>query len=64
LSFINHAEINKSKFDFEGTKANGVKDKKNLINTAFLFERTIFGAENTFRLIAQVYPNGIQAQWL
>jgi hypothetical protein len=28
LSFINHAEINKSKFDFEGTKANGVKDKK------------------------------------
>jgi hypothetical protein len=37
LSFINHAEINKCKFDFEGTKATGVKDKKNLINTAFLY---------------------------
>jgi hypothetical protein len=37
LSFINHAEINKNKFDFEGTKATGVKDKKNLINTAFLY---------------------------
>ncbi|MFQ3173157.1 MAG: hypothetical protein ACI9WT_000764 [Flavobacterium sp.] len=37
LSFINHAEINKSNFDFEGTRVNGVKNKKNLINTAFLY---------------------------
>jgi hypothetical protein len=49
LSFINHAEINKSKFDFEGTKANGVKDKKKKsYKHSLLFERTIFGAENTF----------------
>jgi hypothetical protein len=37
LSFITHSEINKNNFDFEGTKVNGVKDKKNLINTAFLY---------------------------
>ncbi|MGO4817023.1 C40 family peptidase [Flavobacterium sp. W22_SRS_FP1] len=37
LSFINHPEMNKGNFDFEGTKVNGVKDKKNLIKTAFLY---------------------------
>jgi hypothetical protein len=37
LSFINHKEINKSNFDFEGTKVTGIKNKKNLLNTAFLY---------------------------
>jgi len=37
LSFINNNEINVSNFYFEGTKVNGIKDKKELINTAFLY---------------------------
>jgi hypothetical protein len=37
LSFINYPEMNEGNFDFEGTKVNGVKDKKNLIKTAFLY---------------------------
>jgi hypothetical protein len=37
LSFINHKEINRSNFDFEGTKVTGIKNKKNLLNTAFLY---------------------------
>lgn len=37
ISFISNEAINTSNFDFEGTKVNGVKDKKQLINTAFLY---------------------------
>ncbi|HEY4617438.1 MAG TPA: C40 family peptidase [Flavobacterium sp.] len=37
LSFIDHDEINTTNFDFEGTKVQGIKDKKNLIDTAFLY---------------------------
>ena len=37
LSFINNNEINTRGFYFEGTKVNGIKDKKELINTAFLY---------------------------
>jgi hypothetical protein len=37
LSFINHNEININNYDFEGNKTNGIKDKKHLINTAYLY---------------------------
>jgi hypothetical protein len=37
LSFLNHPEINVSNFEFEGTKINGIKPKKNIINTAFMY---------------------------
>lgn len=37
VSFLTNDTINANGFAFEGTKINGVKDKKNLINTAFLY---------------------------
>lgn len=37
LSFLNHSEINTSNYSFEGNKTNGIKDKKYLITTAFLY---------------------------
>ncbi|MGA9639221.1 NlpC/P60 family protein [Flavobacterium sp.] len=37
LSFLYNNEINTSGYEFEGNKANGVKNKSNLINTAYLF---------------------------
>ncbi len=37
LSFLNHDEINTNHFIFEGIKITGIKAKKELINTAFLF---------------------------
>ncbi|MFV5696162.1 NlpC/P60 family protein [Flavobacterium sp. LB3P122] len=37
VSFLNYNEINTSNFDFEGTKISGIKTKKGLINTAFLY---------------------------
>jgi hypothetical protein len=37
LSFLNHSEINTVNFDFEGTKISGIKPKKELINTAFMY---------------------------
>jgi hypothetical protein len=37
LSFLNHNEINTSNFNFEGTKISGVKPKKELIDTAFMY---------------------------
>lgn len=37
LAFLNYNEINTSNFDFEGTKSNGIKPKKDLINTAFMY---------------------------
>jgi len=37
LSFLNHSDINTSNFDFEGTKISGIKSKKCLLNTAFMY---------------------------
>jgi hypothetical protein len=37
LSFLNHNEINTTNFEFEGNKTNGIKDKKHLISTAYLY---------------------------
>lgn len=37
LSFLNHADINISNFNFEGTKTSGVKNKNNILNTAFMY---------------------------
>jgi hypothetical protein len=50
LSFINHEEINTSNFDFEGTKVHGIKDKKHLINTAFLYSNApyLWGGKTPF----------------
>ena len=36
LSFLNHADINVSGFDFEGMRISGVKPKSNSINTSFM----------------------------
>ncbi len=37
LTFLNNSEINTSNFEFEGTKTSGIKSKKNLINTAYMY---------------------------
>jgi len=37
LSFLNHAEINTSNFNFEGTKISGIKVKEGILNTAFMY---------------------------
>ncbi|WP_281321984.1 C40 family peptidase [Flavobacterium aestivum] len=37
LSFLNYSEINTSNFDFEGTKTSGIKPKKSLLNSAFMY---------------------------
>ena len=37
LSFLNHSEINKENFEFEGMKISGVKSKADLISTSFLY---------------------------
>ena len=37
LSFLNHSDINKENFEFEGTKISGIKTKNHIINTAFMF---------------------------
>jgi hypothetical protein len=37
LSFLNHADINTSNYNFEGTKISGTKTKDCLLNTAFMF---------------------------
>jgi len=37
LSFLNHSEINTSNLNFDGTKISGLKPKKELLNTAFLY---------------------------
>lgn len=37
VTFLTNDTINTSNFDFEGTKINGIKDKKNLLSTAFLY---------------------------
>lgn len=37
LSFLHHSEINIENFEFEGMRTSGVKPKKDLINTAFMY---------------------------
>lgn len=37
LSFLYHSEINLENYKFDGLKVSGVKDKKNIISTAFLY---------------------------
>lgn len=37
LSFLNHTNINLENFKFEGLKVSGIKEKKNLIPTAFSY---------------------------
>ncbi|QZK89995.1 MULTISPECIES: C40 family peptidase [Flavobacterium] len=37
LSFLNHLDINKDNFEFEGTKTSGKKNKDNLIKTSFMY---------------------------
>jgi hypothetical protein len=37
LSFLNHASINSSNYEFEGLKITGVKSKADLINTAYMY---------------------------
>ncbi|MBB1194991.1 hydrolase Nlp/P60 [Flavobacterium sp. SOK18b] len=37
LSFLNHFDINKDNFEFEGTKTSGKKNKDNLIKTSFMY---------------------------
>lgn len=50
LSFLNHADINKQGFDFEGLKVNGQKAKSNIINTAFLYMNApyLWGGKSPF----------------
>lgn len=37
LSFLANSEINLNHFDFEGSKVKGIKNKSNLISTAYLY---------------------------
>jgi len=37
LSFLNYSEINTTNLNFDGTKISGLKPKKELLNTAFLY---------------------------
>jgi len=37
LSFLNHSDINTSNFNFEGTKISGIKQKNDILNTAFMY---------------------------
>jgi len=37
LSFLNNPEINTANFNFEGTKISGVKPRKNIITSAFMY---------------------------
>lgn len=37
LSFLNHSDINKSNFNFEGTKTSGIKPKEFILTTAFMY---------------------------
>jgi cell wall-associated NlpC family hydrolase len=50
LTFLNNSEINTSNFEFEGTKTSGVKSKKNLINTAFMYQNApyLWGGKTPF----------------
>jgi hypothetical protein len=50
LSFLNHPDINKQVFDFEGLKVNGQKPKAEIINTAFLYMNApyLWGGKSPF----------------
>ncbi len=37
LSFLNHSDINSGNYDFEGLKVSGVKPKKDIVTTSFLY---------------------------
>jgi len=37
LSFLNHSDINSENYDFEGLKVSGVKSKKDIVTTSFLY---------------------------
>ena len=37
LSFLNHASVNSSNYEFEGLKITGIKPKANLVNTAYMY---------------------------
>jgi hypothetical protein len=37
LSFLNHADINSTNYDFEGLRVSGVKPKDNLVKTAYQY---------------------------
>lgn len=37
LSFLNYSDVNSSSFEFEGNKTSGIKEKSNLISTAFMY---------------------------
>jgi len=37
LSFLNHSDINTSNFYFEGTKISGIKQKNDILNSAFMY---------------------------
>tara|TARA_R110002124_G_scaffold172301_1_gene339931 strand:+ start:1802 stop:2563 length:762 start_codon:yes stop_codon:yes gene_type:complete len=37
LAFLNHSDINRTNYDFEGGKTHGTKEKNHLINTAYLY---------------------------
>ncbi|OUD36620.1 C40 family peptidase [Flavobacterium sp. FPG59] len=37
LSFLNHHDINKDNYEFEGSKTSGKKNKNNLIKTSFMY---------------------------
>ncbi len=37
LSFLNHNDINSDNYDFEGLKVSGIKQKKELVTTSFLY---------------------------
>lgn len=52
LSFLNHSEINTCNYSFEGNKTNGIKDKKYLITTAFLYLNApyLWGGKTPFGL--------------
>jgi hypothetical protein len=50
LSFLNYSDINSSNFEFEGTKTSGVKPKKELITTAFMYTNApyLWGGKTPF----------------
>jgi hypothetical protein len=37
LSFLNHADINSTNYDFEGLRVSGIKPKDNLVKTAYQY---------------------------
>jgi hypothetical protein len=66
LSFLNHNDINRSNYGFEGNKTNGIKDKKAFdYYCLFVFERTYLWVENTVRnRLFRIYSNGLQTKRL